>query len=53
MEKEQLVIECYKKNPGRPLDCWREVEEFKEIAKKAESVRMISPSIAYGVILPI
>ncbi|TPX36506.1 hypothetical protein SmJEL517_g01350 [Synchytrium microbalum] len=36
IEKEQSVIDCYKKNPGRPLDCWREVEEFKLVAKKAE-----------------
>ncbi|KAJ3087377.1 hypothetical protein HK102_011232 [Quaeritorhiza haematococci] len=34
--KEEAVIRCYKANPTRPLDCWREVEEFKSAAREAQ-----------------
>ncbi|KAJ3048097.1 hypothetical protein HK097_010883, partial [Rhizophlyctis rosea] len=36
VEKQNAVIACYNNNPGRTLDCWREVEEFKDVAKKAQ-----------------
>ncbi|KAJ3175640.1 hypothetical protein HK101_010615 [Irineochytrium annulatum] len=35
--KEAEVMECYNKNPGRTLDCWREVEGLKAAYKKAET----------------
>ncbi|KXS18911.1 hypothetical protein M427DRAFT_53390 [Gonapodya prolifera JEL478] len=28
--KKQAVIACYKANPDRPLDCWREAAEFRK-----------------------
>ncbi|TPX49733.1 hypothetical protein SeMB42_g00375 [Synchytrium endobioticum] len=35
-DMEQQLVDCYRNKHGRPLDCWREVEEFKEMAKAAE-----------------
>ncbi|KAI9477768.1 MAG: hypothetical protein EXX96DRAFT_568111 [Benjaminiella poitrasii] len=29
-ERQEELIVCYKKNQSRPLDCWEEVERFKE-----------------------
>ncbi|KAI9357193.1 hypothetical protein BD770DRAFT_389242 [Pilaira anomala] len=28
-ERQEALIVCYKNNQSRPLDCWEEVEEFK------------------------
>ncbi|KAI8919938.1 hypothetical protein DFJ77DRAFT_220933 [Powellomyces hirtus] len=33
---QEAVVECYRKNQSRPLDCWREVENMKNEAKKAQ-----------------
>ncbi|KAI9015617.1 hypothetical protein DFJ74DRAFT_709544 [Hyaloraphidium curvatum] len=33
--KERAVVECYKRNPDRPIDCWKEFEDFKEAARKS------------------
>ncbi|KAF7729629.1 hypothetical protein EC973_004002 [Apophysomyces ossiformis] len=35
-ERQEAVILCYKKNESRPLDCWEEVEQFKESVAKAQ-----------------
>ncbi|KAI9312837.1 hypothetical protein BX666DRAFT_2030718 [Dichotomocladium elegans] len=35
-ERQEAVVACYKKNASRPLDCWEEVEEFKEAVEKAQ-----------------
>jgi len=34
--KQEAVVSCYKSNPSRPLDCWREVGDFKESVAKLE-----------------
>ncbi|KAJ3007033.1 UNVERIFIED_CONTAM: Ubiquitin carboxyl-terminal hydrolase 14, partial [Siphonaria sp. JEL0065] len=34
--KEQSLIECYKNNAGRTLDCWKEVEELKKAVASAQ-----------------
>ncbi|KAI8815391.1 hypothetical protein BJ742DRAFT_783411 [Cladochytrium replicatum] len=39
---QQSVIECYRKNSKRPLDCWKEVEEFKDTVLQAQTSRIIS-----------
>ncbi|KAJ3005415.1 hypothetical protein HKX48_000688, partial [Thoreauomyces humboldtii] len=33
---QEAVVECYRKNPTRTLDCWREVEQMKDTARKAQ-----------------
>lgn len=30
-ERQEALIVCYKNNQTRPLDCWAEVEEFKNV----------------------
>ncbi|KAJ3305209.1 hypothetical protein HDU76_005051, partial [Blyttiomyces sp. JEL0837] len=35
-EKTEAVVSCYRANPGRTLDCWKEVEELKETVRKAQ-----------------
>lgn len=30
------VVRCLRENDRRPLDCWREVEAFKEEVKRLE-----------------
>lgn len=30
------VVRCLRENDRRPLDCWREVEAFKEEVRKLE-----------------
>lgn len=30
----QSVISCLKENPGKSLNCWNEVEEFRRLAKE-------------------
>lgn len=32
------VVRCLRENDRRPLDCWREVERFKEEVRKMEEV---------------
>ncbi|ORX91882.1 hypothetical protein K493DRAFT_339089 [Basidiobolus meristosporus CBS 931.73] len=34
-ERQQNLISCYKNNQDKPLDCWKEVEMFKESVEKA------------------
>ncbi|KAJ3185333.1 hypothetical protein HDU85_001383 [Gaertneriomyces sp. JEL0708] len=33
---EEALITCYKSNPKRTLDCWKEVENLKAEAKRAQ-----------------
>ncbi|KIM28872.1 hypothetical protein M408DRAFT_23518 [Serendipita vermifera MAFF 305830] len=33
----QAVVKCYRENPERPLDCWRQVEEFKQQVASIET----------------
>ncbi|KAB5593051.1 hypothetical protein CTheo_3516 [Ceratobasidium theobromae] len=35
-ETQAKLLACYRANPGRPLDCWEEVEHFKEAVSKLE-----------------
>ncbi|KAG0169167.1 hypothetical protein DFQ28_003940 [Apophysomyces sp. BC1034] len=35
-ERQEAVVACYRKNESRPLDCWEEVEQFKESVAKAQ-----------------
>jgi altered-inheritance-of-mitochondria protein 13 len=30
------VVKCLRENDRRPLDCWREVEKFKEEVRRVE-----------------
>ncbi|KAI8910948.1 hypothetical protein EDD86DRAFT_204028 [Gorgonomyces haynaldii] len=32
---QNQVIQCYKNNPSRVLDCWKEIQEFKNLEKRA------------------
>ncbi|KZT59022.1 hypothetical protein CALCODRAFT_467651 [Calocera cornea HHB12733] len=34
--KQEAVVQCYKTNASRPLDCWQEVEAFKASVAKLE-----------------
>lgn len=38
-ESRKAVIQCYKKNPERPLECWKEVENFRKQVAGLENVR--------------
>ncbi|KAJ3101160.1 hypothetical protein HDU97_001626 [Phlyctochytrium planicorne] len=33
--KEKAVLDCYRNNVGRPLDCWKEVEDMKLAVREA------------------
>ncbi|KAI8093721.1 uncharacterized protein BX664DRAFT_330408 [Halteromyces radiatus] len=35
-ERQEALVLCYKKNDARVLDCWQEVEQFKESVTKAQ-----------------
>ncbi|KAG2174348.1 hypothetical protein INT43_004371 [Umbelopsis isabellina] len=35
-QKQQAVVECYRRNKTRPLDCWAEVESFKDAVAQAQ-----------------
>jgi len=35
-EKSEAVVSCYKSHPSTPLDCWREVAEFKASVAQVE-----------------
>ena len=37
-ESRQSVVNCYKDHPDKPLNCWREVEEFKKQVASVEGV---------------
>ncbi|KAJ3012273.1 UNVERIFIED_CONTAM: hypothetical protein HDU68_001295 [Siphonaria sp. JEL0065] len=34
--KEKALVECYKNNTGRTLDCWKEVEDLKKAVASAQ-----------------
>ncbi|KAI8381419.1 uncharacterized protein BYT42DRAFT_566459 [Radiomyces spectabilis] len=36
IERQEAVVLCYKNNQSRPLDCWEEVEAFKESVTEAQ-----------------
>ncbi|KAJ3214888.1 hypothetical protein HDU67_001090 [Dinochytrium kinnereticum] len=36
--KEKAVVECYRLNAGKPLDCWKEVEDLKNAVRQAHKV---------------
>ncbi|KAI7902564.1 uncharacterized protein BX663DRAFT_509680 [Cokeromyces recurvatus] len=40
-KRQEALIMCYKKNQTRPLDCWEEVEQFKE-AVAAEQKKFVA-----------
>ncbi|KAI8853399.1 hypothetical protein BC829DRAFT_382715 [Chytridium lagenaria] len=33
--KEKAVLDCYRLNAGKPLDCWKEVEDLKTAVRQA------------------
>jgi altered-inheritance-of-mitochondria protein 13 len=35
---QDALVQCYRKNQDRSLDCWAEVQEFKELVQKAQNV---------------
>jgi hypothetical protein len=35
---QDALILCYKKNQQRSLDCWAEVQDFKDVVQKAQNV---------------
>lgn len=35
---QDALVQCYKKNQQRSLDCWAEVHEFKDVVQKAQNV---------------
>ncbi|KAI8814240.1 hypothetical protein BJ742DRAFT_786897 [Cladochytrium replicatum] len=39
---QQSVIECYRRNAKRPVECWQEVEDFKDAVLQAQTNRIIS-----------
>ncbi|KAI0075806.1 hypothetical protein K474DRAFT_1355581 [Panus rudis PR-1116 ss-1] len=39
--KGQAVAACYKANPTRTLDCWREVSEFRSTVAQLEQVSLL------------
>ncbi|TGZ83832.1 DUF1690-domain-containing protein [Ascodesmis nigricans] len=46
LEKEmsaarKSVVQCLRKNETRPLDCWKEVEEFKEQTRRLEKAFVV------------
>jgi MICOS complex subunit MIC19 len=41
-DSRKAVVQCYKLNPERPLDCWKEVEQFRVEVAKLENVRFRS-----------
>ncbi|KAF9109392.1 hypothetical protein BGX27_007668 [Mortierella sp. AM989] len=34
---QNALVQCYKKNQERSLDCWAEVQEFKDLVQKAQN----------------
>ncbi|CED82569.1 Protein of unknown function DUF1690 [Phaffia rhodozyma] len=41
-QTKENIKQCYLKNPTTPLDCWREVEDFKAAAEKLEQSFVMS-----------
>jgi MICOS complex subunit MIC19 len=41
-DSRKAVVQCYKLNPERPLDCWKEIEQFRVEVAKLENVRFPS-----------
>lgn len=39
---QDALVQCYKKNQDRSLDCWAEVQEFKDLVQKAQNVMHLS-----------
>lgn len=39
---QDALVQCYRKNQDRSLDCWAEVQEFKELVQKAQNVGRFS-----------
>lgn len=37
-EAREKVVKCYKENPKRTLDCWKDVKSFSEAVEQAERV---------------
>jgi altered-inheritance-of-mitochondria protein 13 len=37
-ESRQALVKCYRENLQKPLDCWREVENFKKQVETLEAV---------------
>jgi len=35
---QDALVQCYKKNQQKSLDCWAEVQEFKDVVQKAQNV---------------
>lgn len=35
-EAQDALVECYKSNPDRTLDCWKEAQDFKTAVAQAE-----------------
>ncbi|KAG0239535.1 hypothetical protein BGX31_002720 [Mortierella sp. GBA43] len=35
---QDALVLCYKKNQQRSLDCWAEVQDFKDVVQKAQNV---------------
>ncbi|GBE82567.1 MICOS complex subunit mic19 [Sparassis crispa] len=35
-EKGESVVSCYRSHPSTPLDCWRQVSEFKTSVSRLE-----------------
>lgn len=39
---QDALVQCYNKNQQRSLDCWAEVQEFKDVVQKAQNVMVFS-----------
>lgn len=35
---QSALVKCYRDNKDRSLDCWKEVQEFKDLVQKAQNV---------------
>lgn len=35
---QSALVQCYRDNKDRSLDCWKEVQEFKDLVQKAQNV---------------
>ncbi|KAF9306102.1 hypothetical protein BGZ74_007570 [Mortierella antarctica] len=40
---QDALVACYKKNAERSLDCWAEVQEFKDLVQKAQNAFLATP----------
>ncbi|KAF9414085.1 hypothetical protein BGZ94_000517 [Podila epigama] len=43
VKAQDALVACYKKNTDRSLDCWAEVQEFKDLVQKAQNAFLASP----------